>query len=87
MWLHGPKLDKEYLSLTSQTQQTAKENRQGQNRAKRKLIYYRFHEGKIEAELYRSTNIVIISEESISKKLKTLNPGKSPGPDLVHLRV
>ena len=40
MWLHGPKLDKEYLSLKSQTQQTAKENRQGQNRTKRKLIYY-----------------------------------------------
>ena len=27
---------------------------------------------------------VIISEESICKKLRTLNPGKSPGADLVH---
>ena len=30
---------------------------------------------------------VIISEEGIRKKLRTLNPGKSPGPDLVHPRV
>ena len=40
MWLHGPKLDKEYLSLKSQTQQTAKESRQGQNRIRRNLMYY-----------------------------------------------
>ena len=32
------KPDKEYLSLKSQTQQTAKENRQGQNRTKRKVM-------------------------------------------------
>ena len=30
---------------------------------------------------------VIIYEENISKKLKTLNPEKYPGPDLVHHRV